>query len=157
MNVTQILMRDKLMDFVRFHRCDGGGSMHLWNVSLLNQTTRRYIFTHGYSPFLITSLCTFLMDCIRCSQPSKTWGHTYSFITCRLPCTNENWLKLHRNVLKMQGKLFPILLNYSFKQICWFVIFINYSSSFPFVPLQRRGCLVAPLFLWIVLVPCAGD
>jgi hypothetical protein len=34
-----------------------------------------------------------------------------------------------------------------------------YTSSFPFpfVPLQRRGCLVAPLFLWIVLVPCAGD
>jgi hypothetical protein len=33
------------------------------------------------------------------------------------------------------------------------------SSSFPFqfVPLQRRGCLVAPLFLWIVLVPCGGD
>jgi hypothetical protein len=31
------------------------------------------------------------------------------------------------------------------------------SSSFPFVPLQRRGCLVAPLFLSIVLVPCAGD
>jgi hypothetical protein len=28
---------------------------------------------------------------------------------------------------------------------------------FPFVPLQRRRCLVAPLFLWIVLVPCAGD
>jgi hypothetical protein len=25
------------------------------------------------------------------------------------------------------------------------------------VPLQRRGCLVAPLFLRIVLVPCAGD
>jgi hypothetical protein len=35
----------------------------------------------------------------------------------------------------------------------------SFSSSFPFpfVPLQRRGCLVAPLFLWIVLVPCAGD
>jgi hypothetical protein len=31
------------------------------------------------------------------------------------------------------------------------------SFTFPFVPLQRRGCLVAPLFLWIVLVPCAGD
>jgi hypothetical protein len=31
------------------------------------------------------------------------------------------------------------------------------SFPFPFVPLQRRGCLVAPLFLWIVLVPCAGD
>jgi hypothetical protein len=29
--------------------------------------------------------------------------------------------------------------------------------SFPFVPLRRRGCLVAPFFLWIVLVPCAGD
>jgi hypothetical protein len=25
------------------------------------------------------------------------------------------------------------------------------------VPLQRRGCLVAPWFLWIVSVPCAGD
>jgi hypothetical protein len=25
------------------------------------------------------------------------------------------------------------------------------------VPLQRRGCLVAPWFLWIVFVPCAGD
>jgi hypothetical protein len=25
------------------------------------------------------------------------------------------------------------------------------------VPLQRRGCMVSPLFLWIVLVPCAGD
>jgi hypothetical protein len=35
---------------------------------------------------------------------------------------------------------------------------IYHSSSFPlpFAPLQRRGCLVAPLFLWIVLVPCAG-
>jgi hypothetical protein len=31
------------------------------------------------------------------------------------------------------------------------------SFPFPFVPLQRWGCLVAPLFLWIVLVPCAGD
>jgi hypothetical protein len=30
------------------------------------------------------------------------------------------------------------------------------SFPFPFVPLQRRGCLVAPLFLWIVLVPCVG-
>jgi hypothetical protein len=28
------------------------------------------------------------------------------------------------------------------------------SFPFPFVPLQRRGCLVAPWFLWIVLVPC---
>jgi hypothetical protein len=36
---------------------------------------------------------------------------------------------------------------------------IKFSSSFPFpfVPLQRRGCLMAPLSLWIVLVPCAGD
>jgi hypothetical protein len=25
------------------------------------------------------------------------------------------------------------------------------------VPLQRRGCVVAPCFLWIVLVPCAGN
>jgi hypothetical protein len=31
------------------------------------------------------------------------------------------------------------------------------SFPFPFVPLQRRGCLVAPLFLWIVLAPFAGD
>jgi hypothetical protein len=31
------------------------------------------------------------------------------------------------------------------------------SFPFPFVPLQRRGCLVAPWFLWIVLVPCVGD
>jgi hypothetical protein len=31
------------------------------------------------------------------------------------------------------------------------------SFPFPFVPLQRRGCLVVPWFLWIVLVPCAGD
>jgi hypothetical protein len=31
------------------------------------------------------------------------------------------------------------------------------SFPFPFVPLQRRGCLVAPLFLWMVLVPCASD
>jgi hypothetical protein len=31
------------------------------------------------------------------------------------------------------------------------------SFPFPFVSLQRRGCLVAPLFLWIVSVPCAGD
>jgi hypothetical protein len=39
------------------------------------------------------------------------------------------------------------------------ILFTNYFSSFPFpfVPLQRRECLVAPLFLWIVLVPCAGD
>jgi hypothetical protein len=28
------------------------------------------------------------------------------------------------------------------------------SFPFPFVPLQRRGCLVAPWFIWIVLVPC---
>jgi hypothetical protein len=35
-------------------------------------------------------------------------------------------------------------------------IFSPFSFPFPFVPLQRRGCLVAPLFLWIVLVPCAG-
>jgi hypothetical protein len=35
---------------------------------------------------------------------------------------------------------------------------LNTSSfPFPFVPLQRRGCLVAPWFLWIVLAPCAGD
>jgi hypothetical protein len=31
------------------------------------------------------------------------------------------------------------------------------SSPFPFVPLQRRGGLVAALFLWIVLVSCEGD
>jgi hypothetical protein len=31
------------------------------------------------------------------------------------------------------------------------------SFPFPFLPLQRRGCLVAPWFLWIVLVPCVGD
>jgi hypothetical protein len=31
------------------------------------------------------------------------------------------------------------------------------SFPFPFVTLQSRGCLVAPWFLWIVLVPCAGD
>jgi hypothetical protein len=31
------------------------------------------------------------------------------------------------------------------------------SFPFPFVPLQRRRCLVAPWFLSIVLVPCAGD
>jgi hypothetical protein len=34
---------------------------------------------------------------------------------------------------------------------------ISSSFPFPFVPLQRRGCLVAPLFLWIALVPFAGD
>jgi hypothetical protein len=37
------------------------------------------------------------------------------------------------------------------------VYFETSSFPFPFVSLQRRGCLVAPLFLWIVLVPCAGD
>jgi hypothetical protein len=37
------------------------------------------------------------------------------------------------------------------------VIKFSYSFPFPFVPLQRRGCLMAPLSLWIVLVPCAGD
>jgi hypothetical protein len=31
------------------------------------------------------------------------------------------------------------------------------SFPFPFVPLQLRGCLVAPWFLWIVLGPHAGD
>jgi hypothetical protein len=40
----------------------------------------------------------------------------------------------------------------------YIILCINNSSfPFPFVPLQRRGCLVAPWFLWIVLVPCAGD
>jgi hypothetical protein len=36
-------------------------------------------------------------------------------------------------------------------------VYFTSSFPYPFVPLQRRGCLVAPLFLWIVLVPCAGD
>jgi hypothetical protein len=31
------------------------------------------------------------------------------------------------------------------------------SFPFPFAPLRRRGCLVAPWFLWIILVPCACD
>jgi hypothetical protein len=39
----------------------------------------------------------------------------------------------------------------------WDLRFSSSSLPFPFVPLQRRGCLVAPLFLRIVLVPCAGD
>jgi hypothetical protein len=44
------------------------------------------------------------------------------------------------------------------RQVSLFINLLLISSSssfpFPFVPLQRRGCLVAPLFLWIVSVPC---
>jgi hypothetical protein len=32
----------------------------------------------------------------------------------------------------------------------------NTSFPFPFVPLQRQGCLVAPLFLWIVFSTLCG-
>jgi hypothetical protein len=73
---------------------------------------------------------------------------------------------IHRNKFHEFGRkivwacIWIFLDCYAFSLSALYKRIIETSSSsfpFPFVSLQRRGWLVAPWFLWIVLVPCAGD
>jgi hypothetical protein len=93
------------------------------------------------------------------------WNKNYvtNYLQVASIISNMKWIVTKFQITYVHIKS---VLNNSFRSTtynpCQFSIlqqFITNTSSFPFpfVPLQRRGCLVAPLFLWIVLVPCAGD
>jgi hypothetical protein len=68
-----------------------------------------------------------------------------TFRSIALSTTNSTWtkfgLRCERSTTKGQNQVNDLFF---------------LSFPFPFVPLQRRGCLVAPLFLWVVFSTLCG-
>jgi hypothetical protein len=94
------------------------------------------------------------------TEPLLDGGYTFEWTTISiLPISLVFWKQILLIVLVpcvWTGKM-PLLLSPQKLKKGETVGQHSSSFPFPFVPLQRRRRLVAPLFIWIVLVPCAGD